>query len=86
MQTTMKRPWGLGRMAEYPAATVHEYAVAELDPETQLGVFTTATGDVLEMGKHGTSTGKETNKVSTNQDGKGDNDSDQDSDSDQADD
>ena len=82
MQTVTERPWGLGRMAEYPSVTVQPYAIVELDPATQLGLFKDAAGDVLEMGQHGTSKGTKQMVDSTNLDGKGDQDQSQDSEQD----
>ena len=50
------RPWGLGRMAPYPTMAP-AYARAELDPATQTARFYDDAGQVLEMGKLGTSPG-----------------------------
>lgn len=49
-------PWGLRRMVPYPAFAPG-YARTELDPATQTARYFDADGQVLEMGKHGTSTG-----------------------------
>ncbi|MCZ4603332.1 putative ATP-grasp-modified RiPP [Streptomyces sp. Lzd4kr] len=49
-------PWGVQRMAPYPV-TAPAYARAELDPETQTARYFDATGQVVEMPGHGTSTG-----------------------------
>ncbi|QIY76514.1 putative ATP-grasp-modified RiPP [Streptomyces sp. RLB1-33] len=54
--TITPSPWGASRMAPYPT-TAPEYARAELDPATQTAVFYDATGQVMEMPGHGTSTG-----------------------------
>ncbi|MET9757685.1 putative ATP-grasp-modified RiPP [Streptomyces sp. NPDC006372] len=49
------RPWGITRMAPYP--TMAPAVRAELDPATQTAVFYDSAGQVMEMGKHNTSTG-----------------------------
>ncbi|MFF3715538.1 putative ATP-grasp-modified RiPP [Streptomyces prasinus] len=54
--TTTPVPWGLRRMAPYPAL-VPSYARVELDPLTQTGRYLDAAGQVVEMPGHGTSTG-----------------------------
>ncbi|MFE6195579.1 putative ATP-grasp-modified RiPP [Streptomyces sp. NPDC057838] len=75
------RPWGLGRMAPYPTMSP-AYTRAALDPATQTAVFCDAFGQVLEMGKHGTSTG--TNPATgTSPDGQGGGDTDTGNDTDQ---
>ncbi|MDT0387790.1 putative ATP-grasp-modified RiPP [Streptomyces dubilierae] len=75
------RPWGLGRMAPYPTMAP-AYARAALDPATQTAVFYDATGQVLEMGKHGTSTGTNPS-TGTSPDGQGGGDTDTGNDTDQ---
>lgn len=75
------RPWGLGRMAPYPTMAP-AYARAELDPATQTAVFYDGAGQVLEMGKHGTSTATSPS-TGTSPDGQGGGDTDHGSDSDQ---
>ncbi|MEV0300765.1 putative ATP-grasp-modified RiPP [Streptomyces prasinus] len=49
-------PWGLRRMAPYPALAP-SYARVELDPVTQTGRYFDAAGQAMEMPGHGTSTG-----------------------------
>ncbi|MGW7128865.1 putative ATP-grasp-modified RiPP [Streptomyces bobili] len=49
-------PWGLGRMAPYPTMAT-AYTTAGLDPVTQTALFFDASGQVMEMPGHGTSTG-----------------------------
>jgi len=49
-------PWGIERMAPYPAMAP-SYARAEIDPDTQTARYFDATGQVMEMPGHGTSTG-----------------------------
>ncbi|MCT9144166.1 putative ATP-grasp-modified RiPP [Streptomyces violarus] len=49
-------PWGVRRMAPYPAMAPG-YARVELDRTTQTARYFDADGHVLEMGKHGTSSG-----------------------------
>lgn len=53
---TTTRPWGIGRMAPYPTMAP-EHTRAELAPDTQTARFYDRSGQVIEMGKHGTSTG-----------------------------
>ncbi|MGW0864471.1 putative ATP-grasp-modified RiPP [Streptomyces sp. NPDC002611] len=50
------RPWGLGRMAPYPTMAP-DYADVRLDDPTQTAVFLDGSGQVVEMGKHNTSSG-----------------------------
>ncbi|MFE2265743.1 putative ATP-grasp-modified RiPP [Streptomyces griseosporeus] len=50
------RPWGLKRMSPYPTMAP-AYTRTELDPATQTVVFFDASGRVMEMPGHGTSTG-----------------------------
>ncbi|GAA4554577.1 putative ATP-grasp-modified RiPP [Streptomyces collinus] len=49
-------PWGVRRMAPYPAMA-SDCARVELDRTTQTARYFDADGHVLEMGKHGTSSG-----------------------------
>ncbi|MEU3749113.1 MULTISPECIES: putative ATP-grasp-modified RiPP [Streptomyces] len=49
-------PWGVQRMAPYPAMAP-AYARAEIDPGTQTARYFDAAGQVMEMPGHGTSTG-----------------------------
>ncbi|RSS43222.1 putative ATP-grasp-modified RiPP [Streptomyces sp. WAC08241] len=49
-------PWGVRRMVPYPATTP-AWARAEIDPDTQTARYFDGTGRVMEMPKHGTSTG-----------------------------
>ncbi|MFC8002120.1 putative ATP-grasp-modified RiPP [Streptomyces olivaceus] len=49
-------PWGLRRMAPYPALAP-SYARVELDAASQTGRYFDASGAVMEMPGHGTSTG-----------------------------
>ncbi|QNP70495.1 putative ATP-grasp-modified RiPP [Streptomyces roseirectus] len=49
-------PWGVRRMTPYPASAPG-YTYAELDHETQTVRYSDAEGRVLDMGKHGTSSG-----------------------------
>lgn len=66
-------------MRPYPTTCVRPFATVAIDPVTQTGVFRDAEGLVVEMGKHGTSKGTETNLQSTNLDSRNDSDHDQDS-------
>ncbi|MEU2607649.1 putative ATP-grasp-modified RiPP [Streptomyces albus] len=79
--TTAVRPWGAGRLAPYPTVIRRPYASVTVDPDTQLGVYMDHTGKVVEMGKHGTSSGTETS-TTTNSDSKPDQGHDQDSEQD----
>ncbi|MEU5083060.1 MULTISPECIES: putative ATP-grasp-modified RiPP [Streptomyces] len=79
MQKTAVRPWGISRMRPYPSVHQPGFATVAIDPATQTGVFRDAAGKVVEMGKHGTSKGTETNPQSTNLDSRNDSDHDQDS-------
>lgn len=76
------RPWGVSRMRPYPSVHQPAYTTAKIDPVTQTCVFRDERGGVVEMGKHGTSKGTETNPQSTNQDSSNDTDHDQDSEQD----
>lgn len=80
---TTNRPWGANRLAPYPTTVPVPHASASVDPATQLGVFRDWRGNLVEMGKHGTSSGTETS-TSTSSDGSSGNDqgSDQDSNTD----
>ncbi|MFD8229426.1 putative ATP-grasp-modified RiPP [Streptomyces massasporeus] len=75
------RPWGLGRMAPYPTMAP-AYARAELDPATQTVVFRDGAGHVMDMGKHGTSSGTNPS-TGTSPDGQGGGDTDTGNDTDQ---
>ncbi|MFI9241491.1 putative ATP-grasp-modified RiPP [Streptomyces sp. NPDC053086] len=72
------RPWGVGRLAPYPTTIRRPHATVAIDATTQLGVFRDRAGQVVEMGKHGTSSGTETS-TTTNSDSKNDQGHDQDS-------
>ncbi|TVL90050.1 putative ATP-grasp-modified RiPP [Streptomyces sp. SAJ15] len=75
---TATRPWGASRLAPYPTTVCRPHATVEVDPDTQLGVFRDRGGQVIEMGKHGTSAGTET-PTTTNLDSQPDQGHDQDS-------
>ncbi|MGW2539838.1 putative ATP-grasp-modified RiPP [Kitasatospora sp. NPDC001574] len=77
-QPASVRPWGVGRLSPYPTTIRLPYARVTIDPETQLAVFRDRAGQVVKMGKHGTSAGTETN-TTTNSDSKNDQGHDQDS-------
>ena len=79
--TTAARPWGAGRLAPYPTVTHRPHTSVAIDPDTQLGVYMDPAGQVIEMGKHGTSQGTETT-TTTNSDSAPDEGSDQDSEQD----
>ncbi|WP_372409177.1 putative ATP-grasp-modified RiPP [Streptomyces luteireticuli] len=82
MQETTVRPWGISRMRPYPATHQQPFATVTIDPETQTGVYRDGAGHVMEMGKHGSSKGTETQPQSTNLDSRNDTDHDQDSEQD----
>jgi putative ATP-grasp target RiPP len=75
---TATAPWGVSRLAPYPSTTRLPYASVTVDPVTPIGVFRDRAGQVVEMGKHGTSTGTETS-TTTNSDSRNDQGHDQDS-------
>ncbi|WP_433341781.1 putative ATP-grasp-modified RiPP [Streptomyces sp. CA-253872] len=76
-------PWGTSRLRPFPPAVAVPGVAAEIDPDTQLGIVRDGAGQVVEMGKHGTGTGRETS-TSTSPDGQNgaDQGSDQEHDSD----
>ncbi|GAA0392131.1 putative ATP-grasp-modified RiPP [Streptomyces luteireticuli] len=82
MQETAVRPWGISRMRPYPATYQQPFATVAIDPETQTGVYRDGAGQVVEMGKHGSNKGTETQPQSTNLDSRNDTDHDQDSEQD----
>ncbi|MFD7456106.1 MULTISPECIES: putative ATP-grasp-modified RiPP [unclassified Streptomyces] len=75
---TPVRPWGIGRLAPYPTTVKLPYASVTIDPTTQIGIFRDHHGEVVDMGKHGTSSGTET-ATATNLDSQPDQGHDQDS-------
>ncbi|WP_183068964.1 putative ATP-grasp-modified RiPP [Streptomyces sp. gCLA4] len=77
-QLTHVRPWGLDRLGPYPNTVRLPFTTTTIDPYTQTGVFRDGAGHVVEMGKHGTSSGTETS-TSTNLDSAPDSGHDQDS-------
>ncbi|MCX5378093.1 putative ATP-grasp-modified RiPP [Streptomyces sp. NBC_00091] len=77
-QLSPVRPWGVSRLAPYPTTTRLPFTTVTIDPATQTGVFRDGHGHVVEMGKHGTSSGTETS-TTTNSDSAPDSGHDQDS-------
>jgi putative ATP-grasp target RiPP len=75
---TPVRPWGIGRLAPYPATEKQPFTSVTIDPMTQTGVFYDHLSQVVEMGKHGTSSATATS-TSTNLDSQPDQGHDQDS-------
>lgn len=71
-------PWGARRLAPYPTAAKSPFTTVTIDPRTQMGVFHDALGQVVNMGKHGTSSATATS-TSTNLDSQPDQGHDQDS-------
>ncbi|WP_436788707.1 putative ATP-grasp-modified RiPP [Yinghuangia sp. YIM S10712] len=49
-------PWGVRRMAPYPVST-EGYARVEIDHESQVATYFDGRGHVMEMPRHGTSSG-----------------------------
>lgn len=47
-------PWGFRLMTDRLPASPPWYSSVELNPVTQIARYTDASGEVLEMGKHGT--------------------------------
>ncbi|MEK8143516.1 putative ATP-grasp-modified RiPP [Streptomyces sp. M10(2022)] len=78
MQNTTTRPWGIRRLAPFPTTVKLPFTSVSIDAETQTGVFRDQAGQVLDMGKHGTSSGTETS-TTTNSDSAPDSGHDQDS-------
>lgn len=72
MPTPTAAPWGVQRLALYPSITQVPYVQTELDPDTQTTRYLDATGNPIEMGKHGTGTST-ANQTSTSSDGGGPN-------------
>jgi putative ATP-grasp target RiPP len=77
-QVAPARPWGIGRLAPYPTTARLPFTTVTIDPTTQTGVFYDRSGQVVEMGKHGTSSATGTS-TSTNLDSQPDQGHDQDS-------
>lgn len=75
---TPVRPWGIGRLRPYPTTVELRFTTVAIDPVSQTGVFRDHSGQVIEMGKHGTSSGTET-CTATNLDSQPDQGHDQDS-------
>ncbi|MET8831935.1 putative ATP-grasp-modified RiPP [Streptomyces sp. NPDC004610] len=57
-------PWGLRLVTDRLPVAPPPYAGVELDPLTQLARYTDEAGQVVEMGKHGTSKTKGTASMS----------------------
>ncbi|WP_064456581.1 putative ATP-grasp-modified RiPP [Streptomyces hygroscopicus] len=66
-------PWGLRRLAPYPAVDASQYARVELDASTQTARYLDAEGTVVMAPGHGTSSGT---NPSTGTTGQGDRNSD----------
>lgn len=64
-----RRPWGLSRMRSFVSGPTSLPARYEVDPETQVGVYYDAAGQIIEAGKHGTISNTQRPHM-TNQDGK----------------
>ncbi|MFE4666672.1 putative ATP-grasp-modified RiPP [Streptomyces sp. NPDC056716] len=57
-------PWGLRLVTDRLPVSAPPYARVELDPLTQLARYTDTAGQVVELGKHGTSRTKGTTSKS----------------------
>ncbi|MFD7058380.1 putative ATP-grasp-modified RiPP [Streptomyces sp. NPDC059906] len=77
-QPVPRPPWGTARLSPYPTTIHRPHTTVVIDPRTQLGAYRDRCGNVVEMGKHGTSSGTETSTV-TNSDSANDQGHDQDS-------
>jgi putative ATP-grasp target RiPP len=64
-------PWAVRLVTDRLPAAPPSYAAVELDAATQTAVYTDAAGQVVEMGKHGTSKITGTASVSGGGDGRG---------------
>lgn len=73
-------PWGLTRMEPYPTLSRQIATLVRLDPGTQTGVYQDVEGRRLEMGKHSTHRGVETDTRTNPGDGAGPEASDEDHD------
>lgn len=62
---TPARPWALGRLRPYPSVVKLPFTTVTIDPASQTGVFRDHLGQVVEMGKHGTSSGTETSTATS---------------------
>ncbi|MFG2307039.1 putative ATP-grasp-modified RiPP [Actinacidiphila glaucinigra] len=76
-------PFGVSRMAAYPGTPAPGYTRAELDPASQITRFYNASGGVVEMPGHGTSTGTQPSTATSPDGNAGSGDSDTGSDADQ---
>ncbi|GLF94943.1 putative ATP-grasp-modified RiPP [Streptomyces yaizuensis] len=73
-------PWGLSRMQPYPTLVKPTTRVVGLDPQTQTAIYEDTAGQRLEMGRHSTHRGVETETQTSPGDGAGPDMSDQDHD------
>lgn len=64
-------PWGMGRVSDRLPIPAPGYARVELDPVTQLARYFDTDGQVVEMGKHGTSKTRGSASFSGDSDGQG---------------
>jgi putative ATP-grasp target RiPP len=67
------RPWGATRLTGYAGSVGVAYARLELDPVTQVTRYLDKSGNVLEMGKHGTNAAQGTSNPTGGGDGGGPN-------------
>lgn len=71
MASTPAVPWGWTRLTDRLPASPPPYTSVTLDPITQTAQYRDVTGQVIEMGKHGTSRTRGTASMSSGPDGKG---------------
>lgn len=64
-----RRPWGATRLAGFTGPIGTGYAFMELDPDTQTTRYLDASGQPLEMGKHGTNKAQNTSNPTGGGDG-----------------
>lgn len=62
-------PWGMRLVTDRLPVGPPPYAAVTLDPATQAAIYTDAAGQVVEMGRHGTSKTKGTASMSGGGDG-----------------
>lgn len=72
MPTPATEPWGVQRLALYPAVIPVPYARMEMNPETQATRYVDTHGDPVRTGGHGTGT-TTAHQTATQSDGGGPN-------------
>lgn len=69
LMTTAQVPWAMRLVTDRLPAGPPGYAAVVLDPDTQTARYTDAAGQVVEMGKHGTTRTRGTASMSGGGDG-----------------